>query len=97
MAKLKKLTKQIDNIPLPVIEGIARLSNHPDMKYLYAFIRLKKFDILKKHFEYPFTDPVKNALDKAVYVGRDEGMKIISDIIKRAPDLLDKLEEENEK
>lgn len=74
-----------------------RLANNPDTKYLYTLVVVLKENMLRKHWDYPTTDPIKNAMDKSFYRGGDWALSILSKTIKNSAAYLDLLEESNDK
>lgn len=74
-----------------------KLGNSRSINSLYEAIRVIKYVILRDEFSYPEANMEKNALNKSFYKGGDYYLTLLVRLIKRSPEMLDKLEEEREK
>jgi hypothetical protein len=94
--KLNKLVKESKGISPEILEGLMKLSNNPDVQYLFAAVRCLKQTIMFDHFGFPASDPVKNALHKEFSKGGDYYLTTLCNLIKQSGLILEKLEEKDE-
>ena len=99
MAKnsIKQILNHTDQIDESTLKGLYRLSNNKEVKHLFTAIIVMKHGILRDEFSYPSKEPVKNALNKEFHKGGDYFLTILVNLIKKSPELLDRLEELREK
>jgi hypothetical protein len=91
-----KMDKEVRNGTIEIFNGLVKLTNSPNFKYLGMLIRLMKQNILFDEFVYPENDPVKNSINKSFHKGGDWFLTVLANTCKNAGTYADELEEKHD-